>query len=76
MCRGYRRRQTEAWRRTRLLATLLVNLHREANSPVLSPEQLLPLPGDQLAEAAPDLTPEQVDELWAELDRRDAALLA
>ncbi|WP_232341339.1 hypothetical protein [Hymenobacter ginkgonis] len=75
MCRGYHRRQTEGWRRTRLLATVLVNLHRDAKTPALSPEELLPLPGDTLPEAAPDLTPEDVEALWALLDERDAAIL-
>lgn len=81
MCRGYHRRQQrresqqlDAWRRTRLLATILVNIHREAGTAAIEPEELLALPGDG-ADAAPGMSPEEVEILWAKLDELDADIM-
>lgn len=75
-CRGYRRQQAEAWRRTRLLVTLLVNIHRDPKMPALSPEELLPLLGDLVSPGPVPESEEDIAALWAELDLRDAALLS
>jgi hypothetical protein len=53
LLRGYQRQQkrreveeVEAWRRTRFLGTLLVNINRAEKTPAISPEELFFLPGD------------------------------
>jgi hypothetical protein len=74
-CRGYRRKQAESWRRTRLLVTLLVNIHRDPKTPAVTPEALLPLLGDVLEPRAAQATAEEIAALWADLDERDAAIL-
>jgi len=52
MAQGYVRRQQQAerqelaaWQRTRWLGTVLRNVNRGDN-PAISPEEMLPLPGD------------------------------
>jgi hypothetical protein len=74
-CRGYRRKQVDAWRRARLLATLLVNIHRDPKTPAVTPEALLPLLGDVLEPSTTPSSAEEIAALWAELDERDAAIL-
>jgi hypothetical protein len=53
LIRGYQRQQkrreadeVEAWRRTRLLGTILVNISRAEKTPAITPEELFFLPGD------------------------------
>lgn len=63
MADGYHRRQVLQWHHTRWLGTILLNVNRGEGDEPLSPEDVLPLPGD------PDpavLTPEELD---AELAR-------
>jgi hypothetical protein len=74
-CRGYRRREAEAWRRTRLLITLLVNIHRDPKTPAVTPESLFSLLGDVLEPRAAQATAKEIEDLWAELDARDALIL-
>jgi len=45
-CRGYHRRTADAWRRTRLLGAILLNINRGENTPSVVPEEWLPLYGD------------------------------
>jgi hypothetical protein len=61
MARGYRRREADAWRHTRLLATIQTNIHRGQDDPALTPEEFMALPGDVLPERPHQLTPEQVE---------------
>jgi hypothetical protein len=74
-CRGYRRQQAEAWRRTRLLVTLLVNIHRDPKTPAVSPEELLPLLGDLAIPSRTHDSKEDIEALWKALDERDALIL-
>ena len=65
---GYHRREVARWRHTRLLATVLLNINRAEGEPALSPEDVLPLPGDP-----PPPLPISA-EAFAEADARLAAL--
>ena len=56
------------WKRTRLLATVLLNINRAEGEAALSPEDVLPLPGD------PPPPPPMSAEDFAEADARIAAL--
>ena len=47
MRRGHDRRTVHAWQHTRWIGALLVNINRGENDPAVSPEELLPLPGDE-----------------------------
>ena len=49
---GYHRQQTEQWRHTRLLATVLLNVNRASDDAPLTPEEVMPLPGDAPAVVA------------------------
>ncbi|WP_233635645.1 hypothetical protein [Hymenobacter setariae] len=76
MARGYRRRQerkereeVEQWRRTRLVATILVNAHRGASQLAQSPEEFMALPGDP--PPAPPMSEETFDETMARLAEFD-----
>jgi hypothetical protein len=57
------------------LVTLLVNIHRDPKTPVVTPEALLPLLGDVLEPSTKLSSAEEIAALWAELDERDAAIL-
>jgi hypothetical protein len=57
LVRGYHRQQKreqerheaaeiDAWRRTRLLGTILVNINRAEKTAAITPEELFALPGD------------------------------
>lgn len=55
--RAHRRRQQaqqaqrlDDWRQTRWLGTVLLNLHRAPDEPALTPEEVMPLPGDPAPE--------------------------
>lgn len=41
-----------------------------------TPHQYLPLPGDTVPVSTAPATTEEINDLWAELDARDAAILA
>lgn len=82
MVRGYIRRekveqdrQTDAWRRTRILATILLNAHRGENDPAITPEEFMPLEGDPLPEAPHQYSAEEVEAEFARLTTLDADLL-
>lgn len=74
MARGYRRREADAWRHTRLLATIYTNIHRGENDPALTPQEFMPLPGDVLPEVPPALNPEQVEAEFARVATLDKDL--
>ncbi len=76
MCRGYHRREIEAWRRTRLIALEIKNGLRAPGEYGQTPHQYLALPGDAVPISTAPATAEDLDDLWAELDARDAAILA
>ena len=65
MCRGFHRRQVEQWRHTRWIAAELRNGLRAPGEAGVSLHEILPLPGDELAEAGPVLTPEQIEAEYA-----------
>lgn len=76
MAWGYKRRQerrehdeVEQWRRTRLVATILVNAHRGPNQLAQTPEEFMPLPGDP--PPAPPMSEETFDETMARLAEFD-----
>jgi hypothetical protein len=76
MARGYLRRQDEKrereldkWRRTRLVATILVNAHRGPNQLGQTPEEFMALPGDP--PPAPPMSEETFDETMARLAEFD-----
>ena len=70
MARGYQRRQTDGWRQTRLLATILVNVNRDpTKTAALSPEELFALPGD--APWEPALSEEDFEATMARLAEFD-----
>jgi hypothetical protein len=64
MAAGFHRRQVRKWHHTRFLATVLVNVNRDPDSPPVTPEELMPLPGD-----APAPEPMSLEELETELAR-------
>ncbi len=65
MCRGYRRRSADAWRQTRLLGAILLNVNRGPGSLPVVPEEWMPLPGD--APPAPPMDEENFDDTMARL---------
>jgi hypothetical protein len=76
MARGYLRRQerrerveVEHWRRTRLVATILVNAHRGPNQLGQTPEEFMALPGDP--PPAPPMSEETFDETMSRLAEFD-----
>ena len=69
MARGYHRRQTEAWRRTRWLGTILLNVNRAPNTAAAAPEEVLSLPGDP--PPAPPMSLTELDETLARLAEFD-----
>jgi hypothetical protein len=76
MARGYLRRQEEKrereldkWRRTRLVATILVNAHRGPNQLGQTPEEFMALPGDP--PPAPPMSEETFEETMARLAEFD-----
>lgn len=74
MCQGYHRRQTEEWRRTRWLGTLLVNINRAHDAPAISPEELIQLPGDP--PPTPPMSATELDERLARLAEFDTLFSA
>lgn len=74
MARGYHRRQTEAWRRTRWLGTLLLNVNRGHTDPAYEPEEVLALPGDP--PYAPKLNTEEFEDTMARLAEFDTLFAA
>jgi len=65
LVQGYQHRQAEEWRRTRLLATILLNVNRDPEkSAPLSPEEVFWLPGD-----LPIALPMQEEEFEATMAR-------
>lgn len=74
MARGYHRRQTEAWRRTRWLGTILLNVNRAANTPAIAPEEVFQLPGDP--PPPPPMSVDELDETLAHLAEFDNLLAA
>ena len=46
LCAGQELRQVRAWHHTRFLSALLININRAALAPVVTVEEVLPLPGD------------------------------
>jgi hypothetical protein len=69
MCQGYQRRQTESWRQTRWLGTILLNVNRPPGMPAYAPEEVLSLPGDP--PYAPPLSVEEFDDTMARLAEFD-----
>jgi hypothetical protein len=69
MCQGYHRRQTEAWRQTRWLGTILLNVNRPPGMPAYLPQEVLELPGDP--PYAPALSAEEFDDTMARLAEFD-----
>jgi hypothetical protein len=74
MCRGYHRRQTEAWRRTRWLGTILLNVNRAHDTPAYTPEEVLGLPGD--LPPVPPMSVDELEETMARLAEFDALFSA
>ncbi|MBH8558996.1 phage tail assembly chaperone [Hymenobacter negativus] len=60
---AFHRQEIRAWRRTRWLGTILLNVHRGEDDPAQLPEEVLYLPGD------PPLLTISPEELDAELAR-------
>ncbi|MGI4822246.1 MAG: hypothetical protein ACRYFV_13635 [Janthinobacterium lividum] len=83
MVRGYERRQkhkqareVDKWRRTRLVATILLNAYRDPKkTSAYVPEKWLPLLGDILPEPPKELTPEEVEAEFARTKVLDADLV-
>jgi hypothetical protein len=75
MCRGYHRREVEAWKRTRQIALEVKNGLRPPGTRGETPYEYLALPGDVVPASTVPATAEEVNDLWAELDARDAAIL-
>ena len=73
-CRGYHRRQTEAWRRTRWLGTLLVNINRAHGTAPTEQQDLFTLPGDP--PPAPPMSAEDLDATLARLAEFDTLTTA
>jgi hypothetical protein len=73
-CRGYHRRQTEAWRRTRWLGTILLNVNRAPNTPAYALEEVLGLPGD--LPPAPPMSAAELDDTLARLAEFDTLFSA
>lgn len=76
MARGYLRRQeakrereVDKWRRTRLVATILVNAHRGPSQLAQTPEEFLALPGDP--PPTPPMSEEDFDATMARLAEFD-----
>lgn len=46
LCKGHFKKQDMAWKHTRFLAHIPVNIHRKPKSPYITPEELLPLGSD------------------------------
>lgn len=74
MVRGYNARQTEAWRRTRWLGTILLNVNRAAGTPAITPEDVLELPGDP--PPAPPMSAAELEETLARLAEFDTLTAA
>ena len=80
MVRGYHRQQKreherreaseiDAWRRTRLIGTMLVNINRAEKTPAITPEELFALPGDP---PPPEpMTEEEYDAIMARMSTYD-----
>ena len=72
---GYHRREADKWRHTRWLGTILLNVHRGEGEDVMTPEEVMPLPGDVLPLAAHVLTPAEIDAEFVRLLALDTDLL-
>jgi hypothetical protein len=75
LCRGYHRREVAAWQRARQIALEVKNGLRPPGTRGETAYQYLPLPGDEVPASTVPATAEEVNDLWAELDARDAAIL-
>jgi hypothetical protein len=82
LVRGYHRQQKreqerheadgiDAWRRTRLLGTILVNINRAEKTPAITPEELFALPGDPPAPEPYVMSDEEFAETMARLAQYD-----
>jgi hypothetical protein len=71
---GYRRRQANAWRRTRWLGTILLNVNRGPGTPAYTPEEVYPLEGDP--PYTPALSAEELDDTLARLAEFDTLFSA
>jgi hypothetical protein len=65
MVRGYRRRHAEAWRRTRLLGAILLNVNRGKDEPAIVPEEWMALYGDPAPEEPETISEEEFARLMA-----------
>jgi hypothetical protein len=74
MVRGYNDCQTQEWRRTRWLGTILLNINRAHGTPAYAPEDVLELPGDP--PAAPPMSVEELDDTLARLAEFDTLFSA